>query len=367
MDLQLSRVKDAQEWNKFLLKDLNGHFLQSWQWGQFKERFGWQADRLIWINDQGQPKAAALILKRFLTSRFSILYCPRGPSLDWSDEDLRSSVLSDLQKYITSDEAFFLKIDPDIALGSGQPDTPDAIHDPIGEQLIGHLKRLNWRPSKEQIQFRNSMHLDLHPSEDDLLARMKQKTRYNIRLAQRRGVTVRRGDPEDLDLLYHLYAETSLRDRFTIRDQDYYHEAWGSFMKAGMAQPFIAEVDGEPVAGIIVFHFGKRAIYMYGMSRDVHREKMPNHLLQWEAIKWAKTLGYTTYDFWGAPDTFSEEDPMWGVYRFKLGFGAKVSRTIGAWDYVSRPMFYLIYTLILPRILALMRVRGRTKTIRSLD
>ncbi|OGO18267.1 MAG: hypothetical protein A2Z14_19735, partial [Chloroflexi bacterium RBG_16_48_8] len=273
MELQLNRNIDAIQWNRLLLQDLDGHILQSWEWGQFKERFGWKAEYLTWDNDQGHPLAAALILKRSLLSRFSILYCPRGPILDWSNEALVTSVLSELQSYTLSKGAVFLKIDPDVALGSGQVDRKDEIRDPVEEQVISQLQHLGWKPSEEQIQFRNSMYLDLLRSEDELLGGMKQKTRYNIRLAKRRGVIIRQGSYEDLDLLYRMYAETSLRDNFTIRDQTYYQDAWGSFMQSGMAQPFIAEVEGEPVAGIILFHYGRRAIYMYGMSHEFHREK----------------------------------------------------------------------------------------------
>src|SRR5574342_54174 len=130
-------------------------------------------------------------------------------------------------------------------------------------------------------KFRNTVTLDLRLSEADLLARMKQKTRYNVRLAEKKGVHVRPGSPADLDLLYRLYAETSVRDGFVIRSADYYREAWGSFIEAGLARPFIAEVEGEPVSALILFRFARTAWYMYGMSREAHREKMPNHLLQW--------------------------------------------------------------------------------------
>jgi peptidoglycan pentaglycine glycine transferase (the first glycine) len=366
MDLQFVKIENPQQWNTCLNQDLNGHFLQSWEWGQFKGRFGWTPHYLAWKNDHDQIKAAALVLKRFFSSYFSILYCPRGPSLDWSDKPICSSVLSDLQTFANSEGSIFLKIDPDVALGEEKSIALDGLQG-LGKKVTEQLREFTWRPSAEQIQFRNSMLLDLRPSEDELLSRMKQKTRYNVRLASRRGVTVRKGDHADLELLYRLYAETSLRDRFTIRESAYYQDAWGSFIKAGMAQPFIAEVNGEPVAAIVIFHFGKRAIYMYGMSRDLHREKMPNHLLQWEAIMWAKSRGYTLYDFWGAPDNFTEEDPMWGVYRFKKGYGAEVLRTIGAWDYIAKPMLYKLYSIVLPRILAMMRLRGRALTSQSLQ
>lgn len=129
-----------------------------------------------------------------------------------------------------------------------------------------------------------------------------------------------------------------------------------------MAEPLIAEVDGEPIAGIFLFYFAGRAWYLYGMSRQAHREKMPNYLLQWEAMRHARAHGCTQYDLWGAPDVFDESDSMWGVFRFKEGLGGQVVRTAGAWDYPARPIVYFAYTRVLPRILDFMRHRGRAHT-----
>jgi lipid II:glycine glycyltransferase (peptidoglycan interpeptide bridge formation enzyme) len=184
-----------------------------------------------------------------------------------------------------------------------------------------------------------------------------------VRLAVRKGVTVRRGTATDVPLLYHMYADTAARNGFVIRPEEYYHDAWGAFIEAGLAQPLIAEVEGESVAMVIMFHFppaslgvgGGRAWYMYGASRSLHREKMPNHLLQWEAMRWAREQGCATYDMWGAPDVLDESDPLWGVYRFKRGFGGEFVRHIGAWDFPVSRLGYWLYTGVIPRLLAAMR------------
>ena len=202
---------------------------------------------------------------------------------------------------------------------------------------------------------------------------MKQKSRYNIRLADKKGVVIRKGIVEDLPMLYRMYAETSVRDGFVIRSQDYYLTVWSTFTNtpsseyAPSAIPLIAEVDGEPVAAIWVFQFAGRAYYLYGMSRDAHREKMPNHLLQWEAIRYAKAAGCRSYDLWGAPDSFNESDSLWGVYKFKEGLGGKVARTLGAWDFAPYPVWYKLYTEIMPRVLDVMRNRGKKNTIQQLE
>jgi lipid II:glycine glycyltransferase (peptidoglycan interpeptide bridge formation enzyme) len=212
------------------------------------------------------------------------------------------------------------------------------------------------------VQFCNTVLVDLTPPLNELLAGLKQKTRYNIRLAERKGVSVRSGSLSDLPQLYRMYAETSARDGFVIREQGYYQAVWSTFMQAGMAEPLVAEVEGEMAAGLILFSFAGRAWFLYGMSRDVHREKMPNYLLQWEAIRRTKESGCRTYDLWGAPDAFDESDPLWGVYRFKEGFNGQVVRHIGAWDLPVKPVIYRLYTQTLPRILDVMRRRGKKRT-----
>lgn len=362
-------VQDRETWNRLLVDLPGAHLLQSWEWGQFKERYGWMAERLAW-HGGGEVVAAAQVLRRtislpFIGLRSTVLYCPKGPCLDWAQESTRTCLLSDLQTLARKHRAVFLKIDPQVPLGYGMDETPR--DEPRADAVLTALKGAGWRPSPEQVQFRNTLTLDLSRSEDEILAGMKQKTRYNLRLASRRGVRVRLGDLQDLDLLYRMYAETSLRDGFVIRKSEYYHHAWGAFVEDGLAQPFVAEVEGEAVAGLFVFHFGKTAWYLYGMSRDVHREKMPNHLLQWEAIRWAKGQGCAVYDFWGAPDRFDPEDPMWGVFRFKLGFGAEVVRSIGAWDLPVRPLRYRLYMSSTPIALALLRARGRAQTRATLE
>lgn len=360
---QLHTVASGAAWDAHIAGLPHSHLLQSWAWGDFKANYGWHARRLAWAMAGGP--AAAQVLTRGWLGLLRVLYVPKGPLLDWQDAAQRAQVLDTLQDLARREHAIFVKIDPDVAVSIGPPgaEQPSA----IGQELEADLRRRGWRFSPDQIQFRNTVRLDLTPSLEALLAGMKPKTRYNVRLAERKGVRVRAGTAGDLDLLYRLYAETSVRDGFVIRSLDYYHDAWGRFMTAGLAQPFIAEVDGQAVSALIVFRFAGTAWYMYGMSLEAHRDKMPNHLLQWQAIRWAKAQGCDTYDFWGAPDEFVETDPLWGVWRFKEGFGGQVVRHIGAWDYAPSALLYRLYTTILPRVIQLMRRRGRRETMRTLE
>jgi peptidoglycan pentaglycine glycine transferase (the first glycine) len=360
------------DWNSTLLQFENSHILQTAEWGDLKSRLGWKPIYFSYPPESKFPSAISLILERQIrfggfSANFRILYAPKGPILDWDDPTMRSQVLTQLEQLAHHEKAIFLKIDPDIVVGTGLPG-PNMCYHPSGSSfLTSELLERGWTPSTEQIQFRNTIHLELNDDEEILLSRMKQKTRYNIRLSSRKGIRVRLGSTEDLSFLFHCYAETSIRDGFVIRDREYYLQTWGTFLKAGLADILIAEYESELVAGLILFRFGRKAWYMYGMSRDVHRDKMPSYLLQWEAIKRAKQMGCAVYDLWGAPDQMDESDPMWGVFRFKEGFGGTVIRTIGAWDYPVQPLLYRFYTHTMPRILELMRWRGKQKTKKLLD
>jgi peptidoglycan pentaglycine glycine transferase (the first glycine) len=391
-------------WNTLLAQLPAPHFLQTYEWGQVKARYGWQPFYLIWtetdfiasqdvsfvLRPSSSVRAVCLLLKKpALGNRLSVLYAPKGPLLRWEDAPLRKRVLDDLQTFARQHGAIFLKLDPDVVLGRGIPQETDEITETSGGEVRSDLLGRGWQFSAEQIQFKNSVLLDVSPSEEEMLARMKQKTRYNVRLAEKKGVKIRVVTKEDWHLLYQMYAETSLRDGFVIRDENYYRCVWETFSrspvspssspneqrdsrKAGqpdnrtteqpLAEPLIAEVDGEPVAALVLFAFAGRAYYVYGMSRAAHREKMPTYLLQWEAMKWAQAHGCAVYDLWGAPDVFDESDSMWGVFRFKEGLGGEVVRTLGAWDYVPNRALYALYTNIMPRLLDILRSIGRRKT-----
>lgn len=370
--MAVAKINQASDWDS-LIENLPGaHALQTWEWAEVKAKVGWQAFPMIWQDEDEVTRAAALVLLRHIrlggfALKMGVMYVPRGPMLDWSEHQLAEQVLDDLQRFARQKNAIFLKIDPDLPLGVGLPDSENDVPNPVGLAIRDSLQDRGWHFSDEQIQFRNTVVVDLQADEDNLLARMKSKTRYNIRLAARRGVTVRSGGADDIDLLYRMYAHTSIRDDFLIRGKDYYETVWRIFFKAGLAEPLIAEVQGEPVGAVVIFRFGSRAWYIHGMSLDEHREKMFNYRLQWEAMLHAKAAGCREYDLWGAPDVFDESDPLWGVYRFKDGFGGRVVRTLGAWDYPVRPLVYKLYSQVLPRILGWMRRHGKSETKRGMN
>jgi peptidoglycan pentaglycine glycine transferase (the first glycine) len=357
---------DAQSWNQTISSFSGAHILQTWEWGSFKQSYAWRMFPQTWSSSAGKLIGAGMFLKRSIPirgfgARLSVLYVPRGPLLDWGNNDDVNTILNQMESLARKQGAIFIKIDPDFPIGYGIPGTKDAQENLPGLALQHILPMRGWRFSSDQIQYRNSVWIDLNRSQEQILNNLKQKTRYNIHLAERKGVIIRTAAFNDLPALYRMYAETSVRDGFVIRPESYYLQVWEKFISCDLAHALIAEVESQPVAGLVLFHFGKRAWYLYGMSRNLHREKMPNHLLQWHAIQLACSLGCQVYDLWGAPDTFDATDPMWGVYRFKEGFGGTLVRGIGAWDYSPYPSLYALYTRILPRLLDIIRRRRKTQ------
>lgn len=199
---------NAPHWNTLIASLPDVHLLQTWEWAQIKAEAGWKAVPYAWGED-GRPlviqdypdrpaRAAAMILHRTIpiggfAAHFCIQYVPKGPLLDWSNASLRRQVLDDLHVIARKSGAIFIKIDPNVLLGEGISGEPGAQTNPTGQAVLNDLKARGWQYSSDQIQFRNTVWVDLSGSEEEILARMKQKTRYNIRLAERKGVTVRLG------------------------------------------------------------------------------------------------------------------------------------------------------------------------------
>jgi len=317
-------LADARAWDDFVAAR-QGHILQTSAWGELKSRFGWHALRLALADDDGL-RAGAQVLFRRLFPGLTFAYVPRGPVADAADR-AALALCDALLGVAKSRGAFALRIEPnwlepnDLALGTA-----------------------NWEPAAS-IQPRTTLHLDLTRDLDAILAQMKPKWRYNIRLAERKGVTVRAGSADDLPAFYRLLQTTGVRDRFAIHAFDYYRAAYELFAARDWVRLFVAEYAGEPLAMILVTAFAGEAIYLYGASSNAQRERMPNHALHWAAIQWAKARGCSRYDWWGiGATTEAEAEDAHGLYQFKRGFGGQLVRYIGARDVVLARGRYAVYT-----------------------
>jgi peptidoglycan pentaglycine glycine transferase (the first glycine) len=353
LTLTIHTITDRDQWNTALRALPYAHILQTWEWGEFKQATtGWQPIRLVYKQADEIVAMASVAVR--LVGPLKVMYVAKGPALAYDDPRLCSEVLDLLQSLARRNFAIWLKIDPDVIAATGLPDEDDQ-PDHTGIAVLNSLNYRKWRFSADQVQFRNTICIDLTQSEDELLTALSQNTRRKVRTAEKKGVTVRPATLADLPILYDLYQTTGQRDHFLIRPPEYYEQAWRTFMEAGLAHALIAEFEGKPIAHVILFHFGRKCWYFYGASSNEERERMPNYLLQWEALRWAKAQGYAIYDMWGAPDEFVESDPMWGVYEFKRGFRGVVTRHIGAWDYAPYSALYGLYTGLWPRVQDVMR------------
>jgi peptidoglycan pentaglycine glycine transferase (the first glycine) len=321
----------AEEWDR-LIAAAGGHLLQTWPWGELKARFGWQVERVA-----AGSTLAQVLFRPLPAGLGSIAYVPRGPAGRLEDTPALSGLLAGIRPLARQRRAICLKLEP------------DREEDPV---LAGQLQALGFRPSSQGIQPRRTLVVDLQGEAGAILGRMKQKTRYNVRLAARKGVTVRPGSEADLPAFYGLMEQTARRDGFGIHSQAYYQAAHDLFVARGRGCLLLAEHRGRLLAGLVAMAFGQTACYMYGASADEQRELMPTYLLQWEAMLWARDQGCLSYDLWGVPDADEEvleagftarSDGLWGVYRFKRGFGGRLLRTTGAWDLVYAPVRYRLY------------------------
>jgi peptidoglycan pentaglycine glycine transferase (the first glycine) len=319
-------VISASEWDCFLEKYPNAHILQTRLWGEFKASFGWKPVYIQSSSSGGQ------LLFREIPFGFSLGYIPKGPI-----GPVHKELMDEIIDQCNVEKAIGLYLEPDCW---------EAEFDP---QL---LLNLQFNQSRISIQPRRTIIVSLEGSEDNLLERMKQKTRYNIRLAQKKGVIV---EPSlDIEIFIQLMNQTSRRDQFSIHDPNYYRLVFKEFSGNNKCELLIAKFNNKPIAALMVFFHGKRAWYFYGASSDEERNKMPAYLLQWEAMKYASRQGCTEYDLWGVPDNdevFLEEnfmvrdDGLWSIYRFKRGFGGKLVRSAGVFQKEIKPLLFKPYQL----------------------
>jgi peptidoglycan pentaglycine glycine transferase (the first glycine) len=320
------------EWNKFLENHPDAHLLQMGEWGELKRDFGWKPERLILDHETG-----AQILFRRLPLGLTFGYMPK-PVFSGHWTVVNEEFWSEVDFICKKQRAVFLKIEPDS----------------WEETFILQAKGSSFILSKHNIQPPRTITVDIKESEDQILARMKPKCRYNIRLAQKKGVTIRGWD--DISAFHEMITVTGKRDNFGIHSLEYYQRAYDLFHSKGTCELLVAEYEGNPLATLMVFANGKRAWYVYGASNDQERNRMPTYLLQWEAIRWAKARDCEEYDLWGVPDENEEiletnfesrHEGLWGVYRFKRGFGGEVKRTVQALDRVYAPLLYRAYLRII--------------------
>jgi len=322
---------ESANWDELLQSYPEAHLLQTSSWAAFKQAFGWSA-----VHVKAEHCAAQILLRR-LPLGLSIAYLPKGPlGTHWQE------LWPQVDALCRQHRAIFLQVEPDL-------------FEPLPNE-VRTLWLAGFTPEEHTIQPRRTIIVDLTQDEDQLLAAMKQKTRYNIRLAERHGVKV--CPSADLEGFYRMMQTTAQRDGFALHSADYYRRAYAIFEPQGRAVLLEAVLDQKLLAYLMAFLQHERAWYFYGASDDENRNLMPTYLLQWEAMRWAKANGAKTYDLWGIPDEdeavleeqfTSRSDSLWGVYRFKRGFGGEVMRSAPAFIRVYKPLLYKAYQMMQTR------------------
>lgn len=331
-------------WDDAAARSPWGHVMQSSIWAAVRERQGWRAEYV----QVGDPLPVALVLWRDAAAGQRIAYVPRGPVVAAGDAAGLRTVLERLAAVARERGAIFLKVDPELE----------------SEFAAEPLRAAGFARSPQDIQpVLATLELDLGPDEDALLAAMDKDTRWSVRQGPKRGVSVREAsDDEGLQAFYDLYALTGQRADFITRTWDYYRSLWRALIDARMATLRLAEVDGAPAAGAMTWRCGERVVYQTGATNDAARKSHAAYALLWECIIGAKREGAKRFDFGGIPtDVERKDDPMYGPYLFKRGFGGVTRRWVGAHDTVPRSLTYRAYLLAEPAYTTALRLVGRMR------
>jgi lipid II:glycine glycyltransferase (peptidoglycan interpeptide bridge formation enzyme) len=342
-----TRKATRAEWDGWLGDSPGGgHVLQSYEWGEFKRRQGWRPIRLVL-----QRGGKVVGLGQFLAYDTApvpgcLMYCTKGPWLPWDDEEAVRAFFEGVREVARREGVHTVKIEPEVL--EEQKDV---------KALLGEI---GFRKARYDLNLKTTLVVDLSLPEEELLARMKAKTRYNVRLAARKGVEVVEPDDfeEGWETFYGWMRATSERKEGYVlrRSRAYLYGVMRDMYDAGRGRLFFAEHEGTPLAGMYVFTFGEKYWYMYGASSDKKRNLKPNYLLQWEVMRWAKQRGLTHYDMVGVPklEDLDETNSLWSVYKFKEGFGGGIVDSLGCFDlpikraraaawYRLEPVYYRLY------------------------
>lgn len=324
-------------WDKFVAQNPDGgHILQSYEWSKFKKSVGWEPNFLVYE----QPGFLLYFCLAVKPASFlgNIYYCAKGPGL-FKNYTTNDESRAHLRDFITEIKIFVERLDNKAILVKIEP-----------ELLEGEIDFADLRlhKSRADLQQKATILVDISPSEEEILASFKQKTRYNIRLAERKGVVIEQREMSDanVDIMYDLIVATQARAGFSLRRKDYFAGYWQALAKTGLGQLFLATHEGEVLAGVYATRYAGKAYYKDGGSFPIKRNLMAPYLIQWEVMRWAKEMGATSYDLIGSPPKDQLDNPSHpqaGLYQFKRGFNEEVTEFAGCWDIPIYPKKYNIF------------------------
>ncbi|HZY65378.1 MAG TPA: peptidoglycan bridge formation glycyltransferase FemA/FemB family protein [Rubrobacteraceae bacterium] len=311
----------TSQWNQWVESSPGGgHLLQSHEWGEFKRKLGWKPVRMTLERDRSVVGAGQFLFYSTPVVPGGMLYCPKGPWLAWDDEEAVRAFFDGVVEVARHHNAHTVKIEPEVQ---------------EQQEEVKHLRALGFQKFRWNVNHKATLVIDLTWPEEDLLANMKKSTRYGVRRAAKEGVEVVEDNSRAaLDQFWRMHGEMVERKDFWSRPYSYYEALWRALEKADRAHLFFAEHEGDRPAAAMVFTFGHKCIYMLGVSTREKSKITPANLLQWEIMKWARENGITYYDMWGVPtlDKLDENHPLYGVYKFKAGFGSELVDFVGTLD-----------------------------------
>lgn len=329
--------KEQEELKEFLKNNKKSHFLQSPEWAKVKDN--WKHEMIIVRNKENKITGTMSILLRKMPiiNRY-MMYAPRGFVCDIDDKETLEKLTKEAKEIAKKYKAFIFRLDPDI------PNDNKEFRDLA--QSLGYKLKKNIKTIDDVIQPKYVYRLNIEgKSEEELIKVFKEKTRYNIRLAGRKGVVVREGKEEDFSVFYEIMKETGKRDNFFIRDISYFKKLYDA-MRPDHAKILIAEYENTPVAVAMPIYYGNKVWYLFGGSLNKHRKVMPTYLIQWEMMKWAIENNCDIYDFGGVSGYEDEQGSMYGVYRFKKGFNGEVVEFVDELYMVFNPFINTIWNMM---------------------
>lgn len=334
--MEVREISNQQLFDRFVGSQAKSQFLQSWSWGEFQHS---QQNKVLRLGayDGEQLTGGAQIIEQVLPLGKKYWYLPRGPVV--SDQipipkfqTAFRILLEEIVSRADKQGAMFLKIEPPLEKHS--------------QQQFDSLVQNYDVKSTNLVQPKDSWYLELNKSESELLTSMHQKTRYNIRLAERKGVTVRTTNMiNDFETFWRLMRATVKRDKFHSHSRAYYHDMYRRLIQTDFMNMFVAELEGKIIAANMVVFFGDTVTYVHGASSNQYRNIMAPHLLQWRQVQAAKKEGYKYYDFWGVAPEGQEKHHWSGITRFKKSFGGKGISYLGAYDLILDKFWYTLYKL----------------------
>ena len=329
----MNSEEDRQKYTEFLENHERCNFQQSLEWGKVKNF--WKNEVILAEDENNNIIGSLSVLLRKIPIFGYLMYSSRGPVCDIHDEKVLKQLTDGAKELAKKYHAMVLKIEPDIK--SDDKEFRDIV------TKLGYKIKDDAKDFRDEIQPRYVFRLDIKgKTEEEVMAGFKQKWRYNIRLAGRKGVVVKEGTREDLKEFHKIMVETGTRDGFIVRSLEYFEKMYDCLAPTHM-KLLMAYYEDKPISGVIPIFYGNKTWYLYGASSNKHRNLMPNYLLQWEMIKMAIARHDDVYDFRGVSGVVDESHPQYGLYRFKKGFGATFTEFVGEVYYPFKPLKYKLY------------------------